>query len=339
MIISSAPLRISFAGGGSDLPAFYQRKRGAVLSTTINRYIYICIHPYFDRAQTLLKYSQTEKVTNFDQIHHPIFRCVLNDLRPKEGLEIVSTSDIPSGTGLGSSSSFTVALLHALYAHQGVFCSKEMLAQKACETEIEKLGEPIGKQDQYAAAYGGLNFIEFNPDGNVVVTPLILPKDTITSLENNLILFYTGDQRKTSQILRDQSEQLKVDIQKFKNLEAMTVLAYDMRERLIAGDLPGFAEILHRGWELKKTLSKQITNSWLENIYEKALANGALGGKLLGAGGGGFLLLYCDQARQEALKEKLNELTPMPFRFDWGGARIIYVGDRNSESGFVMSRA
>ena len=334
MIISTAPFRISFAGGGSDIPVFYKQRKGAVLSSTINKYMYISIHPYFNNGQTLLKYSNTELVNKIDNIKHPVFRETLKEALLEIGVEITSTADIPSGTGLGSSSSFTVALLNALYAYKGTFCSKEKLARKACEIEIERLKEPIGKQDQYAAAYGGLNFIEFNPDGNVVVSPINLPAKIITTLEKNLLLFYTGDHRNTRDILSDQSKQVTMSEEKFANLTQMVDLAYKMREHLFSGDLNGFVRTMHEGWVLKRTLSRKISNSRIDKYYDRALEYGALGGKLLGAGGGGFLLLYCEADKQDTLKKALFDCFNLPFRFDWDGSRIIYIGERHTEKGF-----
>ncbi len=337
MIISHAPFRISFAGGGSDIAAYYRKQKGAVLSTTINKYVYISIHPYFDRAQTLLKYSGNELIKDIGQIQHPIFREALKDLWPDGGLEIVSTSDIPSGTGLGSSSTFTSALLIALFAYKGMFVSKETLSHKVCDLEIEKLREPIGKQDQYASCYGGLNFIEFNPDEKVIVTPLILPKEILLALENNLMLFYTGEQRNTRDILNDQVHQISYDQKKMDNLSKMVELAYVMREQLLSGDLEGFARTMHKGWVFKKTLSGKISNTKIDKFYERALEYGAVGGKLLGAGGGGFLLLYCDQKNQDRLRKALFDCHELPFKFDWHGASIIYVGDNVLEQGFYTS--
>ena len=258
MIISSAPFRISFAGGGSDLPVFCRRHKGAVLSTTIDKHVYISIHPYFHRRQTLLKYSRNELVDRVEEIQHPIFRTALMDLWPQGGLEIVSTADIPAGTGLGSSSTFTVALLHALHAFRGVFSSKEKLAREACQIEIDRLGEPIGRQDQYAAAYGGLNFMEFLPDGGVVVTPLLLRQEIVTALERNLLLFYTGQQRDTRGVLTDQQQQVAASEEKFNNLARMADYAYQMRDQLLAGELAAFARSMHEAWLLKRTLSARI---------------------------------------------------------------------------------
>lgn len=335
MIISSAPFRISFAGGGSDIAFFYRKRRGAVLSTAIDKYIYISIHPYFNARQTLLKYSRNELVDDLAQINHPVFREVLKELWPEGGLEIVSTADIPSGTGLGSSSSFTVAFLHAIYAYRGTFCGKEKLAAQACGIEIDRLGEPIGKQDQYAAAYGGLNFIEFNPDDSVAVTPLILPRETLVSLEKKLLLFYTGEQRATGEVLEDQKRQVEISEEKFRNLTRMSELAYKMRELLVAGDLEGFAQAMDEGWGLKRSLSGRISNGRIDGYYERGLKNGARGGKLLGAGGGGFLLFYCEPEDQDQLRRALSDLPELPFKFDWSGSRIIYVGDVTARKGFI----
>ena len=335
MIISLAPYRISFAGGGSDLPVFCRKAKGAVLSAAVNKHVYISIHPYFNKTQTLLKYSRNELVSGLDDIQHPIFREALKEVWPKLGIEVVSTADVPSGTGLGTSSSFTVALLNALYAYRGTFCSKEKLAHMACQIEIERLKEPIGKQDQYAAAYGGLNLIEFNPDETVLVTPLILPRETVIRLEHNLLLFFTGDSRETRVILHDQQAQLAADQARFENLRSMVDMAYQMQDLLIAGDLQKFARLMHDAWLLKRTLSPRITTSKIDRYYERALEYGAVGGKLLGAGGGGFLLVYCEPENQDRLRQALFDCFELPFKFDWGGARIIHVGDRDTEEGFV----
>lgn len=334
MIISSAPFRISFAGGGTDIPFYYRRRKGAVLTATISKYIYVSIHPYFNSKQTLLKYSKNELVDNINDIKHPIFREVIRELWPKGGIEIISTADVCSGTGLGSSSSFTVALLHAVYAYKAKLCSREKLARKSCEIEINRIGEPIGKQDQYAAAYGGLNLIEFNPDETVVVTPLMLAPETITNLENNLLLFYTGQQHKTSEVLEDQCKQVLLSNHKFNSMTRMAELAYEMRDQLLKGDLAGFAHNLHKGWVLKRTLSSKVSNSKINKYYDRAIEYGALGGKLLGAGGGGFLLLYCEPENQDKLRRALFDLNELPFKFDRTGSRIIYVGETHTKEGF-----
>jgi len=334
MIISAAPFRVSFAGGGSDISVYYKKRKGAVLSSTINKYVYISIHPYFNRKQTLLKYSENELVSNIEKIRHPILRESLKMLFPLGGVEIVSTADIPASTGLGSSSTFTTALLHALYGYKGSFVTKEELARKVCEIEIERLKEPIGKQDQYAAAYGGLNLIEFNIDDSVLVTPILLKSEILTQLNNNLMLFFLGSQRNTREILQDQKKQISESKEKLNNLSKMVDLVYVMIEQLQKGNLQGFAKSMHIGWELKRTLSKKITNDVINEYYTCALKHGALGGKILGAGGGGFLLLYVEPGKQNSVRKALSGCFPLPFEFEQGGSKIIYVGDRHAEEGF-----
>jgi D-glycero-alpha-D-manno-heptose-7-phosphate kinase len=325
VIITKTPFRVSFGGGGSDLPSFYRQNGGCVLSVTISKYVYISMHPYFNSSQFLLKYSKTELAGEVADIQHRIFREVLAELWPAGGVEITSTADIPSGTGLGSSSSFAVGLLHAVYAYRAQFRAKEQLAEEACRLEIEALHEPIGKQDQYAAAYGGLNLFEFKPDDSVVRTPVILPADALLELENSLMLFYTGDQRETGEILRDQIAQVAGQPSAREAQEGLVKIAYDMCQELNRGRLDGFGRLLHRGWLLKRSLSSKISNPRIDSFYQRALESGALGGKLLGAGGGGFLLLYCPLARQELLRRALADLYELPFRFDWGGSQVIFV--------------
>lgn len=325
MIITRTPFRISFAGGGSDLKDFYEKYGGCVLSTSINRYCYISIHPYFDENRTLLKYSENELVDSLSDIHHRIFNCVLNE-RQIHGVEIVSTADIPGGTGLGSSSTFTVGLLNTLNCYQGKYMSKGKLAEKACEIEIEKLGSPIGKQDQYAAAYGGLNFIRFHTDGEVSVSPVMMRGETYRRLQKNLVMFYTGDTRSANPILAEQKKNCSAE-DKANNLRQMCALAEEMRQSLEQDDLSSFGRLLNEGWELKRTLASGISNPLIDEAYETALANGALGGKLLGAGGGGFLLFYCPPEYQERLRVALR-LRRFPFSFEKEGTAVAYIGDK-----------
>jgi D-glycero-alpha-D-manno-heptose-7-phosphate kinase len=325
MIVSCAPFRVSFAGGGSDLASFYQKKRGAVLSCSIARYSFIVVHPFFNAQKYHLKYSRTELVDRRDDVEHPILREALRMQEINPGLEITSVADIPGGTGLGSSSSFSVALLNALYAHRGIFASKERLAHEACMLEIERLGEPIGKQDQYAAAFGGVNLIEFERHGGVNVQPVLLPTATLSELESNLVLYYTGIQRDARDVLSGQVALMEHDDAAVARVQQMVELAYEMRELLLAGDLDAFGHALHRGWEMKRSVSKQITTSAVDESYTRALQAGALGGKLLGAGGGGFLLLYCPRAVQAQVQQALSHLQKLEFRFDWGGARIAFA--------------
>lgn len=325
MIVSCAPFRVSFAGGGSDIPSFYREHGGAVLSCAISKYSFVVIHPYFNRSGVHLKYSQTELVERPDEVRHPIIREALKMLSVKDGIEIASIADIPSGTGLGSSSSFCVALLNGLHAHAKTFASKEELAQQACTIEINRLGEPIGKQDQYAAAYGGVNFIEFQRNDSVVVHPLTLSPDFSRQLEKCILLFYTGDQRDARSILAVQNTEVSGSRKKSDTVTQMVELAHEMRAMLMAENLEGFGRALHRGWLMKRSLSSRISTSSVDALYEKALANGALGGKLAGAGGGGFLALFCPPEKQALLREAMAGHQELPFRFDWAGARIAFA--------------
>ena len=325
MIITKTPFRISFAGGGSDLADFYTQHGGCVLSTSINRYCYVLIHPYFDENKTMLKYSDNELVSNPAEIKHRIFNCVLNE-RDIHGVEIVSTADIPGGTGLGSSSTFTVGLLNTLNCYQGKYMSKGKLAEKACEIEIQKLGSPIGKQDQYAAAFGGLNFIRFHQDGEVSVSPIMMRPEIYQGLQENLIMFYTGDTRSANAILTEQKKNISA-ADKTADLKQMCLLAEDMRQALEKNNLNSFGDLLNEGWKLKRTLASGISNPMIDEAYETAMANGALGGKLLGAGGGGFLLFYCPPKDQERLRIALR-LRRFPFSFEKDGTSVAYIGDK-----------
>lgn len=325
MIITKTPFRVSFCGGGSDMANFYEKYGGCVLSTSINKYCYISIHPYFNENQTLLKYSENELVDSPDQIRHRIFRQVLTDMGI-HGVEISSTADIPGGTGLGSSSTFTVGLLNSLNCYKGKFVSKDKLAKLACEVEIEKLGNPIGKQDQYGAALGGLNFIKFNQDGSVSHEPILMEGKTYKELQKNLLMFYTGTTRSANTILAEQTRNITSE-DKARNLLKMCGLAKDMKIALENNDISSFGKILDEGWQLKKELASGIANPAIDEAYEIAMKNGALGGKLLGAGGGGFLLFYCEEEKQEQLKKAIG-LKELDFSFERDGTSVIYIGDK-----------
>ena len=325
MIITKTPFRVSFCGGGSDMSDFYRENGGCVLSTSINRYMYISIHPYFDERKTSLRYSQIEIVNNIKDIRHSIFRQVLNDM-DISGVEISSTADIPSGTGLGSSSAFTVGLIHTLHCYQGKFVSKEEIAEEACRVEIEKLGNPIGKQDQYAAACGGLNFIEFNRDDSVTISPLILRSGLKRELQENLVMFYTGITHDANVILAEQKKNIFYN-DKTQNLIAMCKLARDMKASLEAGALDNFGKILNEGWIRKRELASGVSSPKINGLYDAAMANGAEGGKLLGAGGGGFLLFYCEKEKQIKLEESLG-LKRFDFKFENDGTAIAHIGDK-----------
>lgn len=328
MIITRTPFRVSFAGGGSDMPSFYRRHEGCVLSMTINKYMYVSIHPTFNRDETVIKYSKTEIVHNVREIQHPIARQLLLDYGI-DGVEIVSTADVPAGTGLSTSSAYTVGLIHALNAFRGKLCSQERIAREACELEIEKLGEPIGKQDQYGTAVGGLKFIRFKSDDSVEVEPLAVSRQTLDELEGNLLLFYTGLTHSASEILQEQNQNVAGEEQKFQNLVKMTELAYELRESVVAGRLEDFGRILNENWLLKRQLASQISNDRIGKYYDLAMENGALGGKLLGAGGGGFLLFYCPKEKQKRLRSALSDLWELPFAMENSGTKIIYVGDKD----------
>jgi len=324
MIVSCAPFRVSFAGGGSDISVFYRRQRGAVLSCTIAKYSFAIVHQYFNEQKYHLKYSRSEMTDTLNEIQHPLLREALRMQKIGPGIEVTSVADIPAGTGLGSSSSFAVALLNALYAHRSIFASKDRLAREACELEIDYLKEPIGKQDQYAAAYGGLNFIEFHPNESVTVQPLVLPPAIMSGLESRLMLFYTGDQRDARALLSKQISVMQSDADKFATMQRMVDLAYAMRDVLAAEDLDGFGNLLHRGWEMKRSLGG-ISYSRIDDAYERARSAGAIGGKLAGAGGGGFLVLYCSPDRQAAVCDALSDLKRVDFQFDRAGARVAFA--------------
>ena len=325
MIITKTPFRVSFCGGGSDMADFYRKHGGCVLSTSINKYMYISVHPYFNENQTALKYSQNEIVDDVSQIQHRIIKQVLTDMQVS-GVEIVSTADVPSGTGLGSSSAFTVGLLHTLNCYKGKYVSQTKLAEDACKVEIEKLGAPIGKQDQYASACGGLNMITFHKNDKVTVEPIIMDRETYHVLENNLVMFYTGITHDANKILAEQKLGI-TQADKTDNLLHMCNLAREMKESLEKNDISEFGRILNEGWHLKKQLASSISGQAIDAMYEKAMKSGAAGGKLLGAGGGGFLLFYCEKEKQAVLEAAL-ELKRFDVRFEYDGTSVVYIGDR-----------
>jgi len=324
MIISKTPLRLSFVGGGSDLPSYYRENRGAVLSTSIDKFVYVTINTRFENG-IRLSYSKTEIVDDADQIEHVLVRAALKKLGLNAGVEITSVADIPSrGSGLGSSSSFTVGLLHAIHAYLGKYQAKADLGREACEVEIDICGEPIGKQDQYAAAMGGLNIIEFHSDETVSVQPVVSPPGTIQRIENELVMFYIGGARSASAILKQQASDVSASVSKQKALERMVDLVYVLRDELSSGNSDALGEILHENWVLKRQLSGGISNSLVDEAYEAAMAAGATGGKLLGAGGGGFMVFSVPEARRQGLIEGLSHFRQVPFRFDKTGTSIAF---------------
>jgi len=330
MIISRTPLRISLAGGGTDLPAFYRHETGAVISTAINKYIYININQKFDH-KIRASYSITEIVDHVDELKHELIREALRLVRVTNGIEITSISDIPSqGTGLGSSSTYTVGLLNALYAYLGRHSGAERLAAEACQIEIERCGKPIGKQDQYIAAYGGLQYIQFNSDGSVFVDPVVCSAETKARLQDRLLLLYTGLTRSADDILREQSQNTANDAMRRESLRRMAGLARDLKDALQSSDLDGFGDLLHQGWLEKKKLASGISTPQIDQWYFTARQHGALGGKILGAGGGGFLLLYAPPERFPEIIHHLPELEPTAFRFEPQGSKIIYIEENGN---------
>jgi D-glycero-alpha-D-manno-heptose-7-phosphate kinase len=308
------------------MKAFYAKHQGAVLSTSIDKYMYISSHKNFYKQQIQAKYSQTEIVNSPEDIKHPLIREALLKTGIDGGIEISSIADIPSGTGMGSSSSFTVGLLHNLYAINRKYVTHEDLAREACEIEIDIVGEPIGKQDQYAAAYGGLNIIYFNSDGSVGVEPLHIDHSVHSALEENLIMFFIGNQRKASDILSEQKKNASTE-KKFNILKQMVGLVFDLRDSLYKGHLQDFGKIMHENWLLKQQLASRISNPEINDIYSAGLEQGAIGGKLLGAGGGGFMLFYCEKNKQNKLKEALSDYESYDFKFEHDGSKIIYFAD------------
>lgn len=323
MIISRTPLRISFAGGGSDISDYYQNFGGSVLSVSINKYVYLSLHDFFYKKMFFLKYSQNELVENITDIKHKIIKEVFTEFGIN-GVDFNSSADIPSGTGLGSSSAFTVGLINLCNAYSSKFATKEQIAQLACSIEIERLKEPIGKQDQYACTYGGLNYIKFNQDESVMVEKIFLPRSKMVYLNNNLLLFFTGKIRSASMILSEQKANIISDKSKVNNLKKIVQLSNQLKVELQEGNIDNFGNILHEGWVYKKELAAQISDSTTDFYYEKALKNGAKGGKLLGAGGGGFLLFFCPIENQTQLISALSDLYLVKFNFDEVGTTIIY---------------
>ena len=325
MIISRTPFRISFAGGGSDLPSFYRREPGAVLSTSIDKYMYITIHPYFNKNESVFKYSKTEIVSSNDDIKHPLIRQVMQDYN-LSGVDMSSIADVPAGTGLGSSSSFSVGLINAVRTYLGKATSGYKLGQLACELEIDKVGSPIGKQDQFAAACGGLNFITFYGDETVNVEKIIMDPVKKRELDENLMMVFVGGEHSANAILKNQQAAISDD-KKFQTQKDMVKLAYDLRHSLESNEIDDFGRILHEGWLMKKSLTAGISTGIVDEMYDRGIKAGALGGKLLGAGGAGFILFYCPKERQEAFRQQMGDINEMKFHFDDFGSKIIYIGD------------
>jgi len=324
MIISRTPFRISFIGGGTDLKSFYSKEDGMVLSTSIDKYVYVVVKCQIGIVEYKyrINWSKVEFKNHIEDIEHPIVREALKMFKIDFPVEITTFADVPASTGLGSSSSFAVGLLHVLFALKGEMVTKSQLASLASKIEVELLGRTMGSQDHYAAAYGDLNVFTFHNDGSVSVEPVFYRPEVKKSLENNLMLFYTGIKRDASEVLKSQDKKTN---EKMAVLRKMRDLVEPLRDILSSGiNMNEFGRILHQNWMLKKSITSEISSREIDSFYEKALKAGALGGKLLGAGGGGFLLLYVEPQNQHAVASSLSDLFQLPFIFDSAGTRITY---------------
>lgn len=323
MIITKTPLRISLGGGGTDLPSYYRHSGGFVLSAAINKYVYLSVNKTFTQDY-LIKYSELERVEAIADVKHPIVRTALDLLGIQPGIEIVSVADIPAGTGLGSSGSFTVGLLNALSVLEHLHLSTHDLAELACRIEIDFLHEPVGKQDQYIAAYGGISCLDIDTSGVVTVTRLKLPESGLRDLESNLLLFFTGYSRSAGSILRDQSDRSEQgDIEMRRNLDETMQLGIRIKEELSAGNIEVFGELLNEHWERKRTRSRGMSNSEIDDLYQLGINNGAIGGKLVGAGAGGFLLFYAKNPQQLRDCFRKHGIREVPFTFDHDGSTLL----------------
>jgi D-glycero-alpha-D-manno-heptose-7-phosphate kinase len=321
MIIVQTPLRISLFGGGTDFPSFYQSEGGCVLTTAIDKYIFVTIKKRFDK-KLRIGYTRTEMVDTVDEIQHELIREALKKTGIHEGVEVTTIGDIPeAGSGLGSSSTVTVGALQAMYTYKGEIVNAEQLAREACEVEIDVLCRPIGIQDQYIAAYGGFRLMEFHTDGSVSVQRISLDATCIRKLNENLLLFYTGMTRKAASILQEQKTNIHHRLSILRQLKQM---AYDASRQLECGDNRAIGEMMHESWLLKKELASQISNSLIEDLYLVARKAGAIGGKITGAGGGGFLLLFCEHEKQDSVRTALNGLQELPFALEQDGSKVIF---------------
>lgn len=321
MIIVQTPLRISFFGGGTDFPSFYMEEGGCVLSSAIDKYIFVTVKNRFDN-KLRIGYTHTEMVDSVDQIQHELIREVLKSTSVSKAIEITTMGDIPSeGSGLGSSSTVTVGALHALYAYLGEIVSMERLAKEACDIEIGKLGKPIGIQDQYIAAYGNLRFFEFLPNGQVKVEKLRLHPEFRRALNDCFLLFFTGINRRADTVLTEQKNNIKARMPILREIKQM---AYQAKKDLEIGDFNAFGSLLHQSWELKKRMAGQISNGTIDELYDTARRAGAIGGKITGAGGGGFLLLYAPYEKHRDIRKALGKLQELPFQLEPDGTKVIF---------------
>jgi D-glycero-alpha-D-manno-heptose-7-phosphate kinase len=320
LIIVQTPLRISFFGGGTDFPGYFLNEGGCVLSSAINKFIFVTIKERFD-DKLRIGYTRTEIVDTVDEVIHELIRETLRKTGLSRGVEIVTMGDIPAGSGLGSSSAVTVGALHAMYAYSNMLVSMDRLAEEACDIEVNVLGKPIGFQDQYIAAFGGLRFIEFNRNGRVITEMVNLDLDIQKRLSENLLLFYTGVTRKAETILTEQKDNISRRLPVLRSLKDM---AHQARESLCSGNLDDVGRLLHESWQLKKQLANGISNSALETYYRAAIDAGAYGGKVTGAGGGGFLILYCPLEKRAKVRAALSALRELPFHLEPDGTKVIF---------------
>lgn len=324
MLVTKTPLRISFVGGGSDMESFYKQSEGAVISASINKYVYLTINKKFG-GDIRVSYSKTEITNNINSIRHPIVRESLKKCGIDKSIEISSMADVPSkGSGLGSSSAFTVGLLKGLYAYLGKETKNEVIAEKACDIEINQCNEPIGKQDQYGTAIGGLKELRFMKDGDVRVNKCLLTDERIALFKKNLLMLYTGKTRSASEILASQSKILSQNKNKRNVMQEMVNLVNSFRKELTNGDINNLGEILHENWIRKISITDSISNSWINDAYQVGLNNGAMGGKILGAGNGGFFLFFAPPERHASIKSNLSSMKNFEFDFETKGSQLVY---------------
>lgn len=320
MIVVQAPLRVSFLGGGTDFDDFYRSHGGAVLSTAINKCVYVIVKERFDNM-IYVNYSQKEMVEHVDQLRHDLVREAMKKTGVNKAIEITTLADVPSeGTGLGSSSAITVGLLQSLYAYQGQTVTARELAEQACQIEIDILGKPIGRQDQYISAFGNMQYITFNNNG-IEVEKIDIPPEAKRKLNRSFLFFYTGKTRKADEILSEQKLNIQQNI---AVLSEMQKLALAAKKAVLEENFDEIGLLMHRGWQLKKELASKVSNSEIDDIYQVARDAGAVGGKITGAGGGGFLLIYCTNGQQDDVRTALNRLRELPFRFQSDGSKVIF---------------
>ena len=339
MIISRTPFRISFFGGGTDYPSWYRKHGGAVLATTIDKYCYLTcryLPPFFEHKYHVV-WSKIESCRSIDEIEHPAVRAILRHMGVDRGVEIHHDGDLPARSGMGSSSAFTVGLLHALYALQGRMPDKHTLAMESIHVEQDVMEETVGSQDQVSAAYGGLNHITFLPSGDISVRPVTITRDRAKELNSHLMLFYTGIRRTAANVAGSYVEDLEArrrPLRIMKELVEESVAVLSERE-----DIHVFGELLHEAWQAKRSLSAQVSNPQVDDLYDQAVMAGAIGGKLTGAGGGGFLLLFVDPSRQQDVRTRLSDLIHVPFEFDFGGSQIVFFDPEKDYSAQEEARA